>query len=387
MRAPGQVRRLVVGVLLAIALTAGLGPQEARAQDCSTPQSASSVGCIASSIVSSIGNLGKLSTPGPYWMGLGAGLLAHLKFNEHGSKGTSPPSLSGPAFQGLANGMSCPLFVGAGTLLGEGTCAWMTVSGIFDDAGSQHADSAGTHVGGQVEVAAGWFVGGVLGFSRPSTASADGFTSTGQDFDAALVVKRVDGPLLLAAGLSIATSNRQFSRPSQAFGAGFGTGNMTSSVSSIDSGLRVRGAYQFPFEHWYLRPRMDIDLGWTRRSAMAESGQGLAFAIDGGGSFGVGLTPALEIGGRYDLLSMILRPYLSIGVTYLPDNSQTISGNFAGIPFSLATYGPSIVGTLEAGLQVYQAKGWEIRADYRLSEVDSFSAIGHAVSARIARHF
>jgi len=288
-------------------------------------------------------------------------------------------------FQGVANGMSCPVFVGAGTLLGEDACTWIKVSGSFDSSSGQHAESVGTHLGGQLEVAPGWFVGGALGFTRPSMTLSFGHSSTGSEVDAALVVKRVDGALLLAAGLGFATSNRQFVRPAEPFA--IGSGSMTSSVSTFTTGMRLRGAYQLAFEQWYLRPRADIDLGWSTRSPVIESGPGLPIALDGSSKFDFTLGPALEIGGRYDVADAILRPYASVGVTYQPDTTQTITGNIYGTPFWFATKRPNVVGILEAGLQVYRAKGWEMKAEYRLTEVEWFAFMGHTVSARVSKHF
>ena len=47
--------------------------------------------------------------------------------------------------------------------------------------------------------------------------------------------------------------------------------------------------------------------------------------------------------------------------------------------------GPNVLGTIEAGLQVYQTHAWEVKADYTLSAGNSF--LSQSIGLRGAWHF
>jgi len=74
----------------------------------------------------------------------------------------------------------------------------------------------------------------------------------------------------------------------------------------------------------------------------------------------------------------------------LPDNNFSLYSSFAGplAPFGgfrTVFIGPPVVGTLEAGLQLYAAKGFEMKAEYRLAAGESF--VSQSVGLRGAWHF
>lgn len=94
----------------------------------------------------------------------------------------------------------------------------------------------------------------------------------------------------------------------------------------------------------------------------------------------------LEVGGRYDVgPTTILRPYVAAGASFLPDNTITLSGNVGGAPFYGVIQGPSVIANVEAGLQFYEVKGWEMKMDYRLSAASAF--LSQSLGLRVAKHF
>ncbi len=124
-----------------------------------------------------------------------------------------------------------------------------------------------------------------------------------------------------------------------------------------------------------------------------ETGPGPAkLAVSGFSRTGVALTPAVEVGGRYDLDGgTILRPYLALGFTLQPDSGTTVEARFTNGAltslgsFRATTSGPGAVGNLEAGLQWYRVKGLELKAEYRLSAGDAF--LSQTASLRGAYRF
>lgn len=328
------------------------------------------------------GNIETLITANAYLAGLGLAAGAIMQFKMHQDNPSQVPI--GTPIGSLLFGMSCPVFVGAGTLLGEDACIWTRVGAQRVDMNQTGTGAVDWHFGGQAEIAPGWFLGGAAGATGASSLIATGPSSQSRTFDAGIVLKRVDGPWFFAGGVAIASSTQQNIWP--VAGPGGGTANMTSSSSSFSGGLRLRGAYEFALQGWYLRPRADVDLAFTSDSGLQEQGPAPALALYGGSKVGVGLTPMLEVGGRYDLgPTTILRPYVAGGASYLPDNTITLAGNVGGTPFYGVVQGPSVIANVEAGLQLYQVKGWEMKLDYRLSAASAF--LSQSLGLRAAWHF
>ena len=81
----------------------------------------------------------------------------------------------------------------------------------------------------------------------------------------------------------------------------------------------------------------------------------------------------------------MLRPYVAGGATFLADNLTTVSSTLGSRPFSGTAYGQSVLANAEAGLQLYQAKSWESKPDYRLTAADQY--LDQLISLRGARYF
>lgn len=284
---------------------------------------------------------------------------------------------------------SCPVFAGGSLLLTEDGCLWGTVSGQWTSQGA--GDAAGTsqaavfRIGGQKQVAEDWFLGGFLGIGFASGQAGGGYaSSTGQTYDGALALKWVRGPWLVAGGLAFGASVNNLQREA---------GQITGSSTSYGGSARLRGAYEFPFDGWYLRPRLDLELRYFNRPAFQESGgSGLAMGFGGESTIRPAIAPALEVGGRIDMAQdTILRPYLVAGATVLPDSNSSIQTWFVSGPlagqgaFQATVAAPTLLATLEAGLQVYRAHGFEAKAAYGLSAGTSY--LNQSATLRFAWHF
>jgi len=360
------------GVVLSLATSSVTGP--ARAQT------------AAEDIVEKFSDLTTLITATSYIAGLGFAVGAILKFKMHKDNPTQVPIGTPVALVALAaakylnDTMSCPVFVGDSTLLGEDACVWTKLTAGWEGSGGANESSLNGRVGGQLQIGPGWFLGGALGLGGSQHQSSAGLYQSDRSFDASLVLKRVDGPLFLAAALGISTSSQQYSL------SGNGSVYIPGAPSNFIAGVRLRGAYEFPFDGWYLRPRTDVDIGFARNSGLQVVAPTATLTIDSASKATVMFTPALEIGGRVDVgPAQILRPYVVAGATILTDTGTTISGNFNGYSFSATSYGPRAILRVEAGLQLYEVKGWEMKAEYLLSAADSY--LSQSVGMRAAKHF
>jgi hypothetical protein len=104
------------------------------------------------------------------------------------------------------------------------------------------------------------------------------------------------------------------------------------------------------------------------------------------------VSPTVEIGGRFDTGKdkLILRYYADAGVSFLPSNSRTVDASFAGaLPengtFATTIDSPDVLGDLDIGAQLYQANGFEVKADYGTQIGSNFFSQGGTL--RLAYHF
>jgi len=141
-----------------------------------------------------------------------------------------------------------------------------------------------------------------------------------------------------------------------------------------------------------LRPRVDLDLTYTNLPGYQETGGSpLAHAVSGRDQLNVTLTPTLEVGGRTNLSdTLVLRPSLALGASFMPNNSSTMVASFQGPlagpgSFQTTFTGPPVLANAEIGVQLYEVRGLEAKLDYTLSAGDSYLSQG--LSLRGAWHF
>jgi hypothetical protein len=366
--------RAAIGLCMALSLALG-SADPARAQQ----------GTEAETIAQSFGNLTKLITTGSYVAGLGYAIGAIFQFKQHKDNpvqipiGTPLSLVAVGAYLVFHDSMSCPIFAGDGTLLAEGTCVWTKATIEQQNSSGDITNSAGGRVGGQFQVGPGWFLGGTLGIGGSWLQTGAGLYETGQNFDASVVLKRVDGPLFLAGALSVSTSSTTYNVSGSSV-------YIPGSPNTLTTSLRLRGAYEVPFEGWYLRPRTDVDIGYARTSGLQIIAPVGTLTLDGQSKTTVMFTPALEIGARFDVgPGKILRPYVVAGATILTDTSIPFSGNFDGVRFNGTSNDNPVIARIEAGLQFYEVKSWEMKLEYLLSAADSY--LDQSLGLRVARHF
>ncbi|MGO4833653.1 autotransporter domain-containing protein, partial [Rhizobiaceae sp. 2RAB30] len=214
----------------------------------------------------------------------------------------------------LGASMSCPVFVDQQVLLEEGNCAWLGVSGRWSDQDAtgdiQGYDVSSTsyRIGAQYEIAPDWYLGGSIAYGQTSATMDGGSSGDGDTLDGSIALKRTIGPWLFAGSVALAHGsfdvNRQVNLPGY-------SAPLESEPNVFLAGGRLRAAYQFAFDGWYVRPYGDLDVIYTHLQGVEETGSPL-YALDLGSSSdtNVALSMMVELGGRVDLeQEMTLRPY------------------------------------------------------------------------------
>ena len=281
--------------------------------------------------------------------------------------------------------MSCPVFAGSGTILTEDECVWTRAPGQWTTQSGTTDSTASLRIGGQKEVAPDWFVGGAFGVGSRWMQNGSGTTGTGQVFHGSVSLKYTSGPWLFAGAVAFSANAMHLAPP--------GSG-LEGDTSIYAGGLRLRGAYDYAFSTWYLRPRLDLDLINVYRPGfqlLGPSVAGTGLSIDGFSRTSFVATPMLELGGRYDIDDRtILRPYVALGASFLPDNNSTTTASFTGLIAGLgriqsSSSGPAVLANLEVGLQLYRTHGFKMKAEYVLSAGNDYFSQG--ASLRGAYHF
>jgi outer membrane autotransporter protein len=260
-------------------------------------------------------------------------------------------------------------------MLIEGQCDWMRITGRATNQSNNNGltnfklDSTTWQIGGQAAIAPGWFLGGSLAYENSWLSSADGVTSgNGQAGYGAVTLKYQTGPWLFSAaafgGAGQFNTSRIISLPGFASVA---KGNPD--MSNV--GFLLRAAYTTGSEKFYLRPNVTLSTVHVRTGAYTEGGAGpLSLAVNSAAQNDAILTPMVEVGGRVALGSgMLLRPYVSAGLSVQTDGSWTQSGHLVSAPAGAAGFTTSVpmghvFGRVAAGAQLYSDGPLSLRLQY-----------------------
>jgi uncharacterized protein YhjY with autotransporter beta-barrel domain len=295
----------------------------------------------------------------------------------------------------LGSSMSCPVFEGTGVQLTEDNCAWGQVNGRWTDQ-SATSDTQGYHVsgttyrvGGQHQIASGWYLGASAAAGQTWSHANSGSTGDGDTYDGSITLKRVNGPWYFAGSLAIATGSFDSSRRVSAFG---GTETTTSHPSIFMTVTRLRAGYEFAQENWYVRPYGDVDLIYTHLPGFKESGApGYALKVRGNDQLNVVLSPMVEFGRRFNASAKsTMRTYAAVGFAYRPDNKYTLTSSFVGADSNNGTFtdyvkSPEVLAKVDVGMQLFHEGGYELRAGYTADFGHSF--VSQTATARFAYHF
>jgi outer membrane autotransporter protein len=270
--------------------------------------------------------------------------------------------------------MSCPAFGGDDAALGETDCTWAQITGRS----TQQTADAGTsgfsnnsityQVGGQHEVAPGWFVG-MSGAYQNSWLNAydDRVDGHGDSGYLGLTVKREIGPWQVAGALS--GSYGSFSLDRRITIPGF-SDTVSSDPDVFAGSARLRVARTFAFSEMYLKPYVDLDAIYSRMPGYRENGGGdLGLKVEDSDQFTFAFSPSIEVGGRIAAGNTTLRPYAYAGVTILSDDDWTAKARFTGAPSGTGSFDTSlpiddVVARIGAGVQVSTNAGVDIRLQY-----------------------
>ncbi len=336
------------------------------------------------------------------------GTLGSLADGDSGAYGSAlsdiSPGVAGAAAAGsiattrqhLDLLLSCPMFAADTSFLTETECAW-------SQAGAQKLDQKASggvsgfdsmtyalQAGAQVEVLPDWFVGFAGGYDRSAIRGDDGRVSADGDvLYAGASLKHEIGPWLLSGAVS--GSYGWYDNVRTIRIPGF-AGQAEGEPEVYNVSTRLRAAYTFAQDAYYVRPLVDLDLIYSHARSYRESGAGpLDLLINDTRQWSFTTTPAIEIGTRVDLSeTTVMRAYAAAGVSFSSADSWDTSARLANAPAGVGAFESTVpladvAGRLSAGVDIANADGFSLRVGYQGSFSDTYSS--HGGTLRIAYKF
>jgi outer membrane autotransporter protein len=247
-----------------------------------------------------------------------------------------------------------------------------------------------------------WHGGISAGYESTIQSSASGRTKTrGDRVHLGIVAKYQWGATLISAGASGGMgwfdSTRTIAFPGF---AGTARGHFTQGFVTG----RLRVGHLFPLgagrRGLYLKPQLDLDLSWVRRSGFTETGAGAAnLTVQAQSDVTFSASPTLEIGGQFRLHDqVVLRPYVRAGLTVFSRTRNSLTGGFAAAtgafqPFTVTSRFDRVHGTMAAGALVFLSdpgkRGLPGEMSLRIEYDGRFSANArqHGIHAKFALKF
>ena len=136
-------------------------------------------------------------------------------------------------------------------------------------------------------------------------------------------------------------------------------------------GMLFRATYTIGEEDFYLRPSLTLSAVNVRTGAYQENGGGvLNLRVDAASQTTLIATPMLELGGRVPLSEdLLLRPFVTVGVSLLSNDSWRQSGALISAPNGAGAFSTTVpmdqaVGRVGVGAQLYTSRNIDFRLQY-----------------------
>lgn len=343
------------------------------------------------------GHLGKSRDLVLHFLGIGSAeeyqaALQDLSSESHAVVGAIVPTQT---FRMQKSLHSFPVFVGDTAQLSEtsGVATRCTFSYLEQGSEGQISGyrqwSNAFEVNGQARLLDDWFLGGAIIYDRSFLAATDGESNgTGDSFFFGGILKKILFENLLLSA-SIGYSFGVFDQEREVMYQGTRrTADAEQYVHTLSS--RIRAAYNVDLGKWYVRPEFGVDFVYVDIPGYQETGGGmLNMEYDAQSDFQVGLTPAVEIGGRVDFKGGFLRPFGRAGLTWWSNSNWEQTSRLAAVDaasdITTSYDAASLIGHGEVGFDCVFDNGIEIRAQYDIDGADDF--ISHSVSGRVGFRF
>ena len=283
------------------------------------------------------------------------------------------------------NMINCEQAGGGGAFHQETSCVWLrstgtrtSLAGSDNDPGFRQ-DAVTLQIGGQAEIAPGWFLGASAGQESSWLAgSDDGTDVSGQTALFGLMLKRQSGPWVLTG---VVDGGYGWYRSNRLITVGSYVGSASSSPNVAHAGVHLRAAYEISLGAWYAKPYFTASAIYRELPGYREAGS-TPFNLDvRSSSQGVGsLSPVVEFGRSGKLGGIgVLRGFVGVGATGYIDNAWSSTARFAigpsgALAFNSTSRLPDATALLQAGLDLFSIEKVEAKITYDASLASGYSS-------------
>jgi len=270
--------------------------------------------------------------------------------------------------------MNCPVSADGSSALVEQACIYGRTSGgnTADsgdtDRGRMQLGNVVFQGGGQTRLNNNMFVGGSVAYERSwYNSSTDSVKGNGNAGQGAITFKWQPNRWLLTGAAFGSVGDFHISRDVNVAAIG-GIGSGSTDMESV--GLRLRAAYTFGSDPFYIRPYFNIDGIYARSGGYHEKGLGLVGLQYGATDQTTAVfTPAVETGSRLKIGSKILGAFVFGGASVRSNDTWKLPARLEGTvsrheDFRVRISQDRAVAHVGGGLQLFQSQRLDIRLQY-----------------------
>lgn len=278
--------------------------------------------------------------------------------------------------------LNCPSAGGGDLAAQEQACLWGDIEGNWLTRDGRHHDTGFTYesvrymIGGQRPLGGGWVAGGGVSYEDVrGKGESVALRSHGHNVSGVAFLRKINGPWSYTGALSAGHGSYDTHRAIQ---TADGLVKPYADWKSHFAALRLQTAYTHQFADFYVKPALDVDVMYQRVPGYSEKGGG-AFNLkfDGASQVRAMISPSIELGGRIEAADLGIRPYLGLGVNWMPDNrwdtKATLKSDTSGDSFRLSQELPSVFAEYRLGMDIETKEGMLLRAEWRQRVGDRYN--------------
>lgn len=262
---------------------------------------------------------------------------------------------------------SCAVGEGQFAPIDEGRCGWTRIEGGHfsrdEEVGAAGASQTvfGMTAGYQTPLDDHLRLGFGFGVDRLTSSTTDGGDADGVGFRLGTALKYVDAPLLFGGSLSVGAMDVDTTRDT-------GLGVATGSFTAVNVAAVARAAALVTIsDGMFLKPQIEGGVNHVYRSGFDEAGAGGAnLQVAAAKETVANISPSLDLLGDYQIGGLTIRPFASVGATWLSkDEIRTTAGldGLAGT-FITAVATDNLFADIGIGATIFSDNGLSARVSY-----------------------
>ncbi|MBB4864879.1 hypothetical protein HNP46_003755 [Pseudomonas nitritireducens] len=232
-------------------------------------------------------------------------------------------------------------------------------------------------IGGQHQIADGWWLGGSVAYNDGEESSSSGVGGvTDHSYSLGAVIKREWGPWTFSGALDVAQGSYRSSRNLQ---VGDQRLQAHGSFDGYNLGLHSRVSYLAGRDDWYVKPYLDVHAVNIHTDSFRETNAGaLGLKVDAGNDTLYTAAPMLEAGKHIHFANGAeLTPSVSVGRSFSTGDDWNTDMRLIGSDDSVGSFNsqlstPRQVNQYAAGLNLKVNATSEVRLDYTGQSGDGY---------------